>query len=172
MVGFEPTIWDPYKWAPCLPTDIIITSILYCKYTILLDTLQKMRLFCASSGDMGNYTALKGTFRGERLGVFAFQRTLDKVAHLVCSILCFVVFAIEIELNGDHRLWIGAINDAPKGVVGGSVGKLKSVFCGEIGTMRHLNNKVLVWRVACNHHTIFVFYWLIFVACSEKEDTA
>lgn len=33
MVGFEPTIWDPYKWAPCLPTDIIITSILYCKYT-------------------------------------------------------------------------------------------------------------------------------------------
>jgi hypothetical protein len=121
---------------------------------------------------MGNYTALKGAFRGEGLGVFAFQRTLDKVAHLVCSILCFVVFAIEIELNGDHRLWICAINDAPKGVVGGSVGKLKSVFCGEIGTMRHLNNKVLVWRVAGNHHTIFVFYWLIFIACSEKEDTA
>ena len=137
-----------------------------------MDTLQKYISFCASSGEMGNYTALKGAFRGEGLGVFAFQRTLDKVAHLVCSILCFVVFAIEIELNGDHRLWICAINDAPKGVVGGSVGKLKSVFCGEIGTMRHLNNKVLVWRVACNHHTIFVFYWLIFVACSEKEDTA
>ena len=172
MVGFEPTIWDPYKWAPCLPTDIIITSILYYKYTILLDTLQKIYLFCASSGEMGNYTALKGAFRGERFSVFAFQRTLDKVAHLVCSILCFVVFAIEIELNGDHRLWICAINDASKGVVGGSVGKFKSVFCGEIGTMRHLNNKVLVWRVAGNHHTIFVFYWLIFVACSEKEDTA
>ena len=133
---------------------------------------KKCVFFCASSGDMGNYTALKGTFRGERLGVFTFQRTLDKVAHLVCSILCFVVFAIEIELNGDHRLWIGAINDAPKGVVGGSIGKLESVFCGEIGTMRHLNNKVLIWRVAGNHHTIFVFYWLIFVACSEKEDTA
>ena len=172
MVGFEPTIWDPYKWAPCLPTDIIITSILYYKYTILLDTLQKIYLFCASSGEKGNYTALKGAFRGEGLGVFAFQRTLDNVSHLVCSILCFVVFAIEIELNGDHRLWICAINDAPKGVVGGSVGKFKSVFCGEIGTMRHLNNKVLVWRVACNHHTIFVFYWLIFVACGEKEDTA
>ena len=121
---------------------------------------------------MGNYKALKGAFRGEGLGVFAFQRTLDKVAHLVCSILCFVVFPIEIELNGDHRLWICAINDAPKGIVGGSVGKLKSVFCGKIGTMRHLNNKVLVWRVAGNHHTIFVFYWLIFIACSEKEDTA
>ena len=121
---------------------------------------------------MGNYTALKGAFRGEGFGVFAFQRTLDKVAHLVCSILCFVVFAIEIELNGDHCLWICAINDAPKGVVGGSVGKFKSVFCGEIGTMRHLNNKVLVWRVACHHHTIFVFYWLIFVTCGEKEDTA
>ena len=121
---------------------------------------------------MDYYTALKGAFRSERLGVFAFQRTLDKIAHLVCSILCFVVFAIEIELNGDHCLWIGAINDAPKGVVGGSIGKFKSVFCGEIGTMRHLNNKVLVWRVACHHHTIFVFYWLIFVACSEKEDTA
>ena len=172
MVGFEPTIWDPYKWAPCLPTDIIITSILYYKYTILLDTLQKIYLFCASSGEMGNYTALKGAFRGEGLSVFAFQRTLDKVAHLVCSILCFVVFAIEIELNSDHCLWIGAINNAPKSVVGGSVGKFKSVFCGEIGTMRHLNNKVLVWRVAGNHHTIFVFYWLIFVACSEKEDTA
>ena len=121
---------------------------------------------------MGNYKALKGAFRGEGFGVFAFQRTLDKVAHLVCSILCFVVFAIEIELNGDHCLWICAINDAPKGVVGGSVGKFKSVFRGEIGTMRHLNNKLLVWRVACNHHTIFVFYWLIFVACGEKEDTA
>ena len=47
MVGFEPTIWDPYKWAPCLPTDIIITSILYCKYITLLDTLQKIYLFCA-----------------------------------------------------------------------------------------------------------------------------
>ena len=124
------------------------------------------------SGEMDNYTALKGAFLSERLGVFAFQRTLDKVAHLVCSILCFVVFAIEIELNGDHRLWIGAINDAPKDILGGSVGKLESVFRGEIGTMRHLNNKVLVWRVACHHHTIFVFYWLIFVACSEKEDTA
>ena len=172
MVGFEPTIWDPYKWAPCLPTDIIITSILYCKYTFLLDTLQKYIFFCASSDEMGNYTALKGAFRGEGLGVFTFQRTLDNVSHLVCSILCFVVFAIEIELNGDHRLWICAINNASKGVVGGSVGKFKSVFCGEIGTMRHLNNKVLVWRVACHHHTIFVFYWLIFVACSEKEDTA
>lgn len=124
------------------------------------------------SGEMDYYTALKGAFLSERLGVFAFQRTLDKVAHLVCSILCFVVFAIEIKLNGDHRLWICAINDAPKGVVGGSVGKFKSVFRGEIGTMRHLNNKVLVWRVAGNHHTIFVFYWLIFIACSEKEDTA
>ena len=172
MVGFEPTIWDPYKWAPCLPADIIITSILYYKYTILLDTLQKIYLFCASSGEMSNYKALKGAFRGEGLGVFAFQRTFDKVAHLVCSILCFVVFAIEIELNGDHRFWICAINDAPKDVVGGSVGKFESVFCGEIGTMCHLNNKVLVWRVACHHHTIFVFYWLIFVACSEKEDTA
>ena len=172
MVGFEPTIWDPYKWAPCLPTDIIITSILYCKYITLLDTLQKYIFFVPLSGEMDYYTALKGAFRGEGLGVFAFQRTLDKVAHLVCSILCFVVFAIEIELNGDHRLWICAINNAPKGVVGGSVGKFKSVFCGEIGTMRHLNNKVLVWRVACNHHTIFVFYWLIFVACGEKEDTA
>ena len=172
MVGIEPTIWDPYKWAPCLPTDIIITSILYCKYTTLFDTLQKYIFFVPLSGEMGNYTALKGAFRGEGLGVSAFQRTLDKVAHLVCSILCFVVFAIEIELNGDHRLWICAINDAPKGVVGGSVGKFKSVFCGEIGTMRHLNNKVLVWRVAGNHHTIFVFYWLIFIACGEKEDTA
>ena len=172
MVGFEPTIWDPYKWAPCLPTDIIITSILYYKYTFLLDTLQKYIFFCASSGEMGNYKALKGAFRSERFGVFTFQRTLDKVAHLVCSILCFVVFAIEIELNGDHRLWICAINNAPKGVVGGSVGKFESVFRGEICTMRHLNNKVLVWRVACHHHTIFVFYWLIFVACSEKEDTA
>ena len=172
MVGFEPTIWDPYKWAPCLPTDIIITSILYCKYITLLDTLQKYIFFVPLSCKMNYYTALKGAFRGEGLGVFAFQRTLDKVAHLVCSILCFVVFAIEIELNGDHRLWICAINNAPKGVVGGSVGKFKSVFCGEIGTMRHLNNKVLVWRVACHHHTIFVFYWLIFIACSEKEDTA
>lgn len=45
MVGFEPTIWDPYKWAPCLPADIIITSILYCKYTFLLDTLQKYIFF-------------------------------------------------------------------------------------------------------------------------------
>ena len=172
MVGFEPTIWDPYKWAPCLPTDIIITSILYCKYITLLDTLQKYIFFVPLSCKMNYYTALKGAFRGEGLGVFAFQRTLDKVAHLVCSILCFVVFAIEIELNGDHRLWICAINNAPKGVVGGSVGKFKSVFCGEIGTMRHLNNKVLVWRVACHHHTIFVFYWLIFIACGEKEDTA
>ena len=137
-----------------------------------MDTLQKYIFFVPLSCEMGNYTALKGAFRGEGFGVFAFQRTLDKVAHLVCSILCFVVFAIEIELNGDHRLWICAINDAPKGVVGGSVGKLKSVFCGEIGTMRHLNNKVLVWRIACHHHTIFVFYWLIFVACGEKEDTA
>ena len=172
MVGFEPTIWDPYKWAPCLPTDIIITSILYCKYITLFDTVQKYIFFVPLSGEMGNYTAVKGALRGERLGVFAFQRTLDKVAHLVCSILCFVVFAIEIELNGDHRLWICAINNASKGVVGGSVGKFKSVFCGEIGTMRHLNNKLLVWRVASNHHTIFVFYWLIFVACGEKEDTA
>ena len=172
MVGFEPTIWDPYKWAPCLPTDIIITSILYCKYTFLLDTLQKYIVFVPLSGEMDYYTVLKGAFRSERFGVFTFQRTLDKVAHLVCSILCFVVFAIEIELNGDHRLWIGAINDAPKDILGGSVGKLESVFRGEIGTMRHLNNKVLVWRVACHHHTIFVFYWLIFVACSEKEDTA
>ena len=131
-----------------------------------------MHLFCASSGEMDYYTALKGAFRGEGFGVFTFQWTLDKVAHLVCSILCFVVFAIEIELNGDHRLWICAINDASKGVVGGSVGKFKSVFCGEICTMRHLNNKLLVWRVTCNHHTIFVFYWLIFVACGEKEDTA
>lgn len=45
MVGFEPTIWDPYKWAPCLPADIITTSILYCKYTFLLDTLQKYIFF-------------------------------------------------------------------------------------------------------------------------------
>ena len=45
MVGIEPTIWDPYKWAPCLPTDIIITSILYCKYTTLFDTLQKYIFF-------------------------------------------------------------------------------------------------------------------------------
>ena len=172
MVGFEPTIWDPYKWAPCLPADIIITSILYYKYTFLLDTLQKYIFFVPLSGEMGNYTALKGAFRGEGFGVFAFQRTLDKVAHLVCSILCFVVFAIEIELNGDHRLWICAINNAPKGIVSGSVGKFESVFCGEICTMRHLNNKLLVWRVASNHHTIFVFYWLIFVACGEKEDTA
>ena len=133
---------------------------------------KKCIFFMPLSGEMDYYTALKGAFRSERFGVFTFQRTLDKVAHLVCSILCFVVFAIEIELNGDHRLWICAINDAPKGVVGGSVGKLKSVFCGEIGTMRHLNNKVLVWRVASNHHTIFVFYWLIFIACSEKENTA
>ena len=59
MVGFEPTIWDPYKWAPCLPTDIIITSILYCKYTFLLDTLQKYIFFCASSGDMGQLHRLK-----------------------------------------------------------------------------------------------------------------
>ena len=172
MVGFEPTICDPNQGATRLPSDTIITSILHYKYTILLDTLQKIYLFCASSGEMGNYKALKGAFRGEGLGVFAFQRTLNKVAHLVCSILCFVVFAIEIELNGDHCLWIGTINDASKGVVGGSVGKFKSVFRGEICTMRHLNNKVLVWRVACNHHTIFVFYWLIFIACSEKEDTA
>ena len=172
MVGFEPTIWDPYKWAPCLPTDIIITSILYCKYTFLLDTLQKYIVFVPLSGEKDYYTALKGAFLSERFGVFTFQRTLDKVAHLVCSILCFVVFAIEIELNGDHRLWIGAINDAPKDILGGSVGKLESVFCGEICTMRHLNNKLLVWRVASNHHTIFVFYWLIFVACGEKEDTA
>ena len=77
---------------------------------------------------MDYYTALKGAFRSERFGVFTFQRTLDKVAHLVCSILCFVVFAIEIELNGDHCLWICAINDASKGVVGGSVGKFESVF--------------------------------------------
>ena len=172
MVGFEPTIWDPYKWAPCLPTDIIITSILYCKYITLLDTLQKYIFFVPLSGEMDYYTALKGAFRSERFGIFTFQRTLDNVSHLVCSILCFVVFAIEIKLNGDHRLWICAINDAPKGVVGGSVGKFKSVFRGEIGTMRHLNNKVLVWRVACHHHTIFVFYWLIFIACGEKEDTA
>ena len=53
MVGFEPTIWDPYKWAPCLPTDIIITSILYCKYTTLFDTLQKMHLFYAFIGRNG-----------------------------------------------------------------------------------------------------------------------
>ena len=172
MVGFEPTIWDPYKWAPCLPTDIIITSILYCKYITLLDTLQKYIFFVPLSGEMDYYTALKGAFRSERFGIFTFQRTLDNVSHLVCSILCFVVFAIEIELNGDHRLWICAINNAPKGVVGGSVGKFKSVFRGEIGTMRHLNNKVLVWRVTGNHHTIFVFYRLIFITCSEKEDTA
>ena len=127
--------------------------------------------FCASSGEMGNYTTLKGAFRGERFGVFAFQRTLDKVAHLVCSILCFVVFAIEIELNGDHRLWICAIMMPPK-VRRWFCRQIQIGFCGEICTMRHLNNKVLVWRVACHHHTIFVFYWLIFVACSEKEDTA
>ena len=45
MVGFEPTIWDPYKWAPCLPTDIIITSILYCKYIFFVDTLQNVSFF-------------------------------------------------------------------------------------------------------------------------------
>lgn len=172
MVGFEPTICDPNQGATRLPSDTIITSILYCKYIILLDTLQKYIFFVPLSGEMDYYTALKGAFRSERFGIFTFQRTLDNVSHLVCSILCFVVFAIEIELNGDHRLWICAINDAPKGVVGGSVGKLESVFCGEIGTMCHLNNKLLVWRVASNHHTIFVFYWLIFVACGEKEDTA
>ena len=145
---------------------LILQIYLFIGYT------PKIYLFVPLSCEMGNYTALKGAFRGERFGVFAFQRTLDKVAHLVCSILCFVVFPIEIELNGDHRLWICAINDASKGVVGGSVGKFKSVFRGEICTMRHLNNKLLVWRVASNHHTIFVFYWLIFVACGEKEDTA
>ena len=63
MVGFEPTIWDPYKWAPCLPTDIIITSILYCKYTFLLDTLQKIYLFFVlHRAKWGNYKALKGAF--------------------------------------------------------------------------------------------------------------
>ena len=46
MAGIEPTIWDPYKWAPCLPTDIIITSILYCKYITLLDTLQNISFLC------------------------------------------------------------------------------------------------------------------------------
>lgn len=59
MVGFEPTIWDPYKWAPCLPTDIIITSILYYKYTILLDILQKIYLFCAFIGRNGQLQSLK-----------------------------------------------------------------------------------------------------------------
>ena len=59
MVGFEPTIWDPYKWAPCLPTDIIITSILYCKYTILLDTLQKIYLFLCLIGRNGQLHSLK-----------------------------------------------------------------------------------------------------------------
>lgn len=53
MVGFEPTICDPNQGATRLPSDTIITSILHYKYTILLDTLQKMHLFCASSGDMG-----------------------------------------------------------------------------------------------------------------------
>lgn len=59
MVGFEPTIWDPYKWAPCLPTDIIITSILYYKYTILLDTLQKIYLFLCLIGQNGQLHSLK-----------------------------------------------------------------------------------------------------------------
>ena len=59
MVGFEPTIWDPYKWAPCLPTDIIITSILYYKYTILLDTLQKIYLFLCLIGRNGQLHSLK-----------------------------------------------------------------------------------------------------------------
>lgn len=121
---------------------------------------------------MDYYTALKGTFIGKWIGALAFQRTPNNIMYFSRSILCLIMFAVEIELNGDHRLWICAINNAPKGVVGGSVGKFKSVFCGEIGTMHHLNNKVLVWRVACNHHTIFVLYWLIFVACGEKEDTA
>ena len=61
MVGFEPTIWDPYKWAPCLPTDIIITPILYYKYTILLDTLQKIYLFLCLIGRNG---LLHSTKRG------------------------------------------------------------------------------------------------------------
>jgi len=47
MVGFEPTICDPNQGATRLPSDTIITSILHYKYTILLDTLQKMHLFCA-----------------------------------------------------------------------------------------------------------------------------
>lgn len=59
MVGFEPTIWDPYKWAPCLPTDIIITSILYYKYTILLDTLQKNSSFLCLIGRYGQLHGLK-----------------------------------------------------------------------------------------------------------------
>lgn len=173
MVGFEPTICDPNQGATRLPSDTIITSILLLqKYHFIRYTPNNLSFFVPHRAKWGNYKALKGAFRGEGLGVFAFQRTLDNVSHLVCSILCFVVFAIEIELNGDHRLWICAINDASKGVVGGSVGKFKSVFRGEICTMRHLNNKLLVWRVACHHHTIFVFYWLIFVACGEKEDTA
>ena len=59
MVGFEPTIWDPYKWIPCLPTDIIITSILYCKYTFLLDTLQKYIFFLCLIGRNGQLHSLK-----------------------------------------------------------------------------------------------------------------
>ncbi len=59
MVGFEPTIWDPYKWAPCLPADIITTSILYCKYTFLLDTLQKIYLFLCLIGRNGQLQSLK-----------------------------------------------------------------------------------------------------------------
>ncbi len=59
MVGFEPTIWDPYKWAPCLPTDIIITSILYYKYTSLLDTLQKKSIFLCLIGRYGQLHRLK-----------------------------------------------------------------------------------------------------------------
>lgn len=45
MVGFEPTICDPNQGATRLPSDTIITSILYCKYTFLLDTLQKYIFF-------------------------------------------------------------------------------------------------------------------------------
>lgn len=46
MVGFEPTICDPNQGATRLPSDTIITSILYCKYITLLDTLQNISFLC------------------------------------------------------------------------------------------------------------------------------
>ena len=59
MVGFEPTIWDPYKWAPCLPADIIITSILYCKYIFFVDTLQIKCIFLCLIGRNRQLHSLK-----------------------------------------------------------------------------------------------------------------
>ena len=59
MVGFEPTICDPNQGATRLPSDTIITSILYCKYIFFVDTLQIKCIFLCLIGRNGQLHSLK-----------------------------------------------------------------------------------------------------------------